>query len=854
MKKLLALVLAIVMVLGLAACGTPADPTTQPTTKPTTEPTTEPTTQPTDPAIFSEYPKNPDDSSVAALWSETETPDGYNLVVNEGGDTLTYTPGATTIIQVDGYAFKDHDHDGVLDLYEDWRCSSEDRAADLVNQITDLHFLAGLTSHGGLGTYATDELVKPEDEAGYDDPQMAAMMVNTITFLEKGGRGGVTRNASNGDPAGNAKWNNLMQEYAESLDWGIPVMISVDPLEISGMVESVGLAATMNTELAFQIGVETAKQYRAIGISALLGPQIDLATPVMDRASGTYGEDPALVRDITKAYINGLQSTWAEDGTDLGWGSESVYAFTKHFAGAGAAEGGRNDHNNPGRYSVFPGDNYEAHIIAYFDGAFALDGLTGSAGVMPQYAVNVDSEGNPMGGEFGASYNPYVMNLLNENWDGLAVTDWGIVTGTGGANWGVENMTHAEAVVLTWERQGDLLGGFGDMTVIYEAADLLVEKYGETEAKAILADAVLDFIEVEMNLELFENPYCDTEYANSIVNTEEAKAYGLSTQVQSIVMLKNDGTIKAAGDEKLTVYVPYQFSEGSTGSSGSTPAGWSASIDIAMLEKYFNVVTDTVLDPSGVDADGEAVHTEDDIARASAEQIAACDLVIVSMSAPKVDSSIITDEEGNTIGTTAPSIQYRNYTADSEYVRQESIGGKVTVNYIYDNYGSIISKTETKENRSYYGQSSGDASSIGDLEMLEYVASVAGETPVVVTMQMKYAMCWHEVEPLADVILVSYGDSERTEALLQIISGQVEPSGLLCGQQPANMEAVEKQLEDVPRDMECYVDAAGNTYDFAFGMNWSGVINDERVQTYGGAEALTDCENVDYDAYEAANK
>lgn len=46
------------------------------------------------------------------------------------------------------------------------------------------------------------------------------------------------------------------------------------------------------------------------------------------------------------------------------------------------------------------------------------------------------------------------------------------------------------------------------------------------------------------------------------------------------------------------------------------------------------------------------------------------------------------------------------------------------------------------------------------------------------------------------------------------------------------MAAVEHQLEDLPRDMECYVDAAGNKYDFAFGLNWSGVINDSRVQKY----------------------
>lgn len=67
------------------------------------------------------------------------------------------------------------------------------------------------------------------------------------------------------------------------------------------------------------------------------------------------------------------------------------------------------------------------------------------------------------------------------------------------------------------------------------------------------------------------------------------------------------------------------------------------------------------------------------------------------------------------------------------------------------------------------------------------------------------------------------------------------------------MEAVEAQLEDVPRDMECYVDADGHVYDFAYGLNWSGVIEDERVQTYS-AEPLTLPENFDYAGYEAAHK
>jgi beta-glucosidase len=47
------------------------------------------------------------------------------------------------------------------------------------------------------------------------------------------------------------------------------------------------------------------------------------------------------------------------------------------------------------------------------------------------------------------------------------------------------------------------------------------------------------------------------------------------------------------------------------------------------------------------------------------------------------------------------------------------------------------------------------------------------------------------------------------------------------------METVERQYEDVPHDMECYTDTEGNAYDFAFGLNWNGVIEDSRKKRYG---------------------
>ena len=46
------------------------------------------------------------------------------------------------------------------------------------------------------------------------------------------------------------------------------------------------------------------------------------------------------------------------------------------------------------------------------------------------------------------------------------------------------------------------------------------------------------------------------------------------------------------------------------------------------------------------------------------------------------------------------------------------------------------------------------------------------------------------------------------------------------------METVEQQQEDTPHDMKVHVDSEGNKYDFGFGLNWKGVINDKRVFHY----------------------
>lgn len=105
-----------------------------------------------------------------------------------------------------------------------------------------------------------------------------------------------------------------------------------------------------------------------------------------------------------------------------------------------------------------------------------------------------------------------------------------------------------------------------------------------------------------------------------------------------------------------------------------------------------------------------------------------------------------------------------------------------------------------------------------------------GNKPVIVVVNLARPMVFHEFESKADGIIARFGISEQ--AVLDVVSGKFEPSGLLPLQMPANMSTVEKQLEDVPFDMECHQDSEGNSYDFGFGLNWKGVIKDTRTQKY----------------------
>ena len=180
---------------------------------------------------------------------------------------------------------------------------------------------------------------------------------------------------------------------------------------ISQWPEELGLAATFDPSITKNFGSIASKEYRALGITTALSPQIDLATePRWNRFVGTFGEDPNLATDMSRAYVDGFQTSPTSIEKYNGWGNYSVNAMVKHWPGGGPEEAGRDGHFAYGKFAVYPGNNFQTHLRTFINGAFKLEGSTKkAAAVMPYYTISVNQDiKNPKVLILGVAYKPGV--------------------------------------------------------------------------------------------------------------------------------------------------------------------------------------------------------------------------------------------------------------------------------------------------------------------------------------------------------------------------------------------------------------------------------------------------------------
>jgi len=793
----------------------------------------------------------------------------YIIENPNGGATLSFAADSgieLIVIEDGGYelAFLDLNGSGVLEPWEDWRLSAEVRAVDLVSSLT-IEQLSGLMLFSGHTN--SDDLMTATHENWIENNYLRLILNAGDSYIEP-----------------NVQWNNQMQAFAQSIRSSetplIPVNIASDPRstagaaiydaegEISGWPGNLGLAATFNTRYMLNFAQMASAEYRALGIITALSPQVDLATdPRWIRNEGTLGEDLAWAAELAGVYVDGFQNSYGQNV----WGSESVATMIKHFGGDGPNEGGRVAHLYAGAFDVFPGGGQYDHFNVF---AQAMH----SAGVMTGYPIALDRDGNPIWstetrdrdgniinveGGISTGFNIDVMNFLRQNlgFEGAIVTDWAVTNNPGGflnTGWG----THGEEFIADWARgispadlteeileeqrlsmaqrifvllvNGmDMFGGLSEMQPVvggdwtqsrteeqggpitvygvdgafqmwqraYELGNLPIDARARWEETGVRILSQFFFAPG-----LYENPFLDLENSLAVVGAPEKQVAGFEAQLASVVMLRNDGGIVAPSEladwTNMTVYVP-----------ASKDLGWAAfgpasetsgvTLELDILEYFFGtVLTDEII----LDEDGNVYE----FIQPSAEELANVDLVLVGMDTPnngsQFSSSGFQGDEWQPL-----SLQWGQYIADGPYVRRTSISG-------------ILQADGTRTNRSYFG----NAARISNAEHLvsfERAVAIATDldVPVITIVRGVGSSTFipTEIYASSNAILLGFGISDQ--ALIEVALGLREPSGRLPITMPIDMDAVERQYEDIA-DTDPFVDSNGNAWEFGFGLNFLGPI------------------------------
>lgn len=759
-------------------------------------------------------------TTLFAFTRNTNEHETYQLVVNKNGPTLGYSlASGVKILTIKGLKFKDLNKNGKLDRYEDWRLSPEDRAKDLATKMT-VEQIAGLMLYSahqaipasevgfGSGAYNGKPFSKSGAEAfDLSDQQKKFLKEDNLRHVL------ITKVQS---PEVAARWNNNLQAFVEGIGLGIPANNSSDPRNeakvtsefnagaggtISLWPSGLAMAATFDPAINKEFAHIAALEYRALGITTALSPQIDLATdPRWYRAIGTFGESSDLDRDMAQAYIDGFQTSVGNAEVKDGWGYESVNAMVKHWPGGGAEEGGRDGHWAFGKFTVYPGNNLQEHIKPFTEGAFKLEGKTSkAAAVMPYYTITYNQDAK-YGENVGNGFSKYfITNLLREKYkfDGVVCTDWLITSDEGktpgdfaGKCWGAESLSIAERHYKVLMAGVDQFGGNNDKLPIIEAYNIGIKEHGEKFMRGRFEKSAKRLLLNIFRVGLFENPYLDVQNTVQTVGNPEFMKKGYDAQLKSVVLLKNKNSLLPITDSKKTVYIPkvYTPSEKDWWGNYSKPT-LDYPINIEAIKNYYHVTDD----PNKADF--------------------AIVFVRSPQSAEKGYSSVDRKNGGN--GYVPISLQYKSYTATTARSQSIAAGDPVVDPSI--------------QNRSYKDKNV-TASNIMDLRTILDTKSMMKGKPVIVSVTADNPMVFSEFEKEVEGIVLNFGVS--SQAVLDIISGKVEPSGLLPMQMPANMETVELQKEDVPFDMECHVDSEGHSYNFGYGLNWSGVIHDSRNQKY----------------------
>ena len=409
------------------------------------------------------------------------------------------------IIEVDGYQFKDLNDNGVLDAYEDWRLSPQERAENLLSLMTAEQKAAQMVhltlvtqkdswfNKNNVGFALVYEYIfEPEEEEDEEESDETQTPISSA------------RNA--------AMRTNEIQELSESSELGIPVIFSMDTEAGAAFVkdatylpDEINQGAAGDAELVTRLNEVLKEELMAVGVRMALSPDADLITdPRWGRNQECYSEDVETVETMIAAAVKALQG---ENGLD----ENSVMATVKHFPGAGAQTNGVD-----GSPLTISEDSIDLHLAGF---KAAID--AGVAAVMPYGYSTVPYLGGDAVDNSADQSAAVMTDLLRGElgYEGIIQTDWGL-NFVGAANAGA-----------------DVLGGAG-----VRSTAQLVDGVDE----ALLTDACRRILIAKFQMGLFENPYVDEDAAEEIIGSDEHKAVAKEAAAKSFTLVKYENAASLA--------------------------------------------------------------------------------------------------------------------------------------------------------------------------------------------------------------------------------------------------------------------------------------------------------------------
>jgi beta-glucosidase len=331
-----------------------------------------------------------------------------------------------------------------------------------------------------------------------------------------------------------AQINKLQRAAVEGSRLHIPLLFGLDVIHGFRTVFPVpiAMAASWDPSTVEKAQAVAAEEARAVGIHWTFAPMVDIARdPRWGRIVEGAGEDPYLGSAMAAAQVRGFQ------GEYLG-APNHIIACAKHFAGYGAAEGGRD-------YEAASVSDEQLQNVYFPPFRSALDANVGT--FMSAY---MDLNGVP------ATGNRWLLHdVLRDQWHfkGFVVSDADAVKDLKTHGFA---MDAADAAVRAFHAGVNMEMAVGSSD--YEANLPLALKEGRITAKQ-LDDAVRPILETKIRLGLFEHPYVDETTAKQIIGNPDHRIEARKAAELSAVLLRNEGGVlpmKSTTYKKIAVIGP----------------------------------------------------------------------------------------------------------------------------------------------------------------------------------------------------------------------------------------------------------------------------------------------------------